>query len=99
MPTTIEVLCPGAVLEGEIRFAPHATDVERGAVCYGLHQLRTVGGKGGAGFGCVDVDAPDPDDSAAYLAWRDTTTDLRARLVALSEKMGATTKKAKGKGK
>lgn len=98
MPTTIEVLSTGTVLEAVITFAGHATPEERGAVAHGLNLLRHLGGKSGSGLGAVDV-AHD-GDAAPYLAWLDSCGDLRERLVALAERMGARAEKpAKGGGK
>lgn len=94
MPTTVEAISAGAVLEGEIRFARHATEVERGVICYGLRRLSALGGKGGAGFGRVDVSDPDPDESGAYEDWL-SSAPIRPALKALAESMGETKKKAK----
>lgn len=98
MPTTIEVIATGAVLESEIRFAPHATEVEKGCVCFGLEQLRAMGGKAGAGFGRVDLDVIDGDNHAsAYLEWLESCggSEIRDRLVKLATSLGKTTKKGK----
>lgn len=95
MPTTLEVICAGAVLEGEIRFAAHATAIERGAVCYALGLLRAIGGKSGSGLGWVDVAAPDPDESTAYLGWLASTPDLGARLRDLAAELAPAKASAK----
>lgn len=85
MPTTVEVLATGAVLEGRIVFARSASDVERAVIAYGLRHLRSIGGKSGVGLGLVAIDG-DLDD-VPYLDWLAATMDLRGRLVALAARL------------
>ena len=90
MPTTLEVLAPGTVLEGRVLFTG-ASDIERACIAYGLDRLSAIGGKAAAGLGAVTV--THDGDAAAYAEWiasvtvpRDlaVTTDLRERLEALA---------------
>jgi len=85
MPTTVEVLATGAVLEGRIVFARSASDVERAVIAYGLRYLRNIGGKSGVGLGLVAIDG-DLDD-VPYLDWLAATMDLRERLVTLAARL------------
>lgn len=72
MPTTVEVLSTGTVLESEITFAAHASDRERGAIMHGLSLMRALGGKAAGGFGRVSIDcgeALEPSDLTSYQDW------------------------------
>lgn len=95
MPTTMEVLCTGTVLESEITFARHAGAVEESVIAYALDMMRSVGGKSAAGLGRVDVEHD--GDAAAYREWRESTTDIGDRLRALAEDLGASKRKKKAK--
>lgn len=97
MPTTMETLVTGTVLESSIRFSPHATAVERGAVLYGCLRLVTVGGKSGSGLSSIRVEVvgEHEEDVEAYRAWLDSLP-IRDLLTNLAEALE--TKKGK-KGK
>lgn len=74
MPTTVEVIATGAVLESSVLFDTHATLEERGAWAYGLSLLRALGGKGAGGLGRIDLDLAtaletEPGAIDAYRAW------------------------------
>lgn len=69
MPTTVETLATGTVLEAQIEFARHATVIEQGAVAHGLMLLRTLGGQAARGLGAVALDVS-PGPTEEYLAWR-----------------------------
>ena len=69
MPTTVEVLATGTVLESEITFARHATEIEQQVVAHGLLLLQTLGGQAAKGLGVVALDTP-PGPTEEYLAWR-----------------------------
>lgn len=75
MPTTMETLATGTILESRVIFADHSTAEERGCLAYGLDRLAALGAKSASGLGRVEVSHDgDPDDLAAYLAWRDAAT-------------------------
>lgn len=84
MPTTMECLLPGTVLEGRILFAPHASSIERGAIVHGLQLLQSIGGKQAAGLGWVTVIEGASQGAAPYHEWLDETDDLADRLVGLA---------------
>ena len=71
MPTTVETLSTGTVLESELVFWPNMTPEERGAVLYGISLLRSLGGKAGIGLGLVqtETDGVAGADVDAYQAW------------------------------
>jgi len=96
MPTTVETMAIGTVLETTIRFARSATDVERGVIAYAAGQITALGAKAGAGFGVVDVSGD--MDEAPYLEWLQETDDIQDRLRRLAAYL-STKKPAKpGKG-
>jgi hypothetical protein len=68
MPTTVEVLATGAVLEGQITFARHATEIEQGAAQHALGMLGKLGGQSARGLGVVGVEYDD-EAEGAYLSW------------------------------
>lgn len=89
MPVTVEALMPGVTLCGSILPLRAMTDVEIGVLGYGLSLLRTLGGKGGAGFGRLRVQHDVP--ARAYEDWlaadgRAQTT--RAALIDLARRLG-----------
>lgn len=96
MPRTLEVLAPGTMLEGAIRFTG-ATEIERSCIAYGLDRLEVLGGHAAAGLGAVAV--THDGDAAAYSAWLDETTDLTARLEAFSETLVSRAAPAKERSK
>jgi hypothetical protein len=102
MPTTMEVLGTGALLVSDVRFDRSSTALERSVFAYGLAMLSDLGGKGGAGFGRVEVsasdDAPTPH---AYTAWLEAGLadgSIAAALRELAEDITRKPKAKKGKG-
>jgi hypothetical protein len=99
MPTEMEVMATGTVLESEVLFAKHATDIERGAIAFGLHLLNAIGAKTAAGLGRVDVTALEGDtDHEPYIDWLEegvSTGSLAAAWRELAENLGARRGKAK----
>jgi hypothetical protein len=95
MPTTIEAILPGTLLESSITFADHATEIERSCIAHGLSKIASLGGKSGSGMGAVEmVDGPDAVEP--YRAWLSETPDLAERIQDLAAKLAATRpKKAK----
>lgn len=94
MPTTMEALATGTVIEGEIVFAAHTSLIERGAVQAALRMVRVLGGKSGSGHGRVEIAADwDVEADAAYEQWREST-DLAAALKSIADALPAA-----GKGK
>lgn len=89
MPTTVEAIAAGSRLRSSIRFAAHASEVERSAVAYGLARLEqgSIGGKGGAGFGRVTVRVDGDADVAPYSAWLSEIGHAREALLALAEEL------------
>jgi hypothetical protein len=67
MPYTVETVIAGTVFDVELSLAPQTTELEVACVNHGLRLLTHVGGKSGAGFGCVDVAGY--GDDAAYVDW------------------------------
>jgi len=84
MPTTLECLGTGTVLEQEITFAGHATEVERAVIVHALQDLDWVGGKRSTGFGRVRVELEQDASSEAYTDWLASTGDLCERIVAFA---------------
>lgn len=79
MPTTVEALAPGCVLESRIDFADHASDIERAVVAHAASKLSAIGGKHGSGFGAVAL-ACEAGDPAPYRKWLDQCGDLAERV-------------------
>lgn len=79
MPTSIEVLLPGTVIESRIVFAPHAPELERSAIAHGLTLLNSLGGKSAHGLGSflLELIGGDPKPYRAWLA--DDAAVARAR--------------------
>lgn len=101
MPTTMETLVTGSVLQSAITFHGRATDVERSCIAWGLDRLEVLGGKSASGLGSVQVehDCRHPGASV-YAEWRETASP-RAALEDLASKLSAATKgkkSAKKKG-
>ncbi len=84
MPTTMECLMPGTVLESVITFARHASAIEQAVIAYGLNRLRALGGKSGSGFGVVQIEGLGVDEQP-YLDWLNATPDLADRLRHLAD--------------
>ena len=101
MPTTVEALSAGTVLESRIMFERHATDLEMSALAHAAIGVITLGGKSGSGFGRVEIVRGSQlgDGGALYRAWLDSTADLGARLQSLAATLAPQVKKAKGKAK
>lgn len=102
MPTTIEAMGVGTELHGTILLAPHASPVEVACLAHALRSVRTLGGKGGGGFGAVDLIAgPSQQDAELYQAWLRETRDLRDRIMRLADGIAAkpAAKTSKGKSK
>lgn len=99
MPTTIETLATGSVLECSVQFAAHATPIERACIAHALRSVTVLGGKSGGGMGAVEMDAgPSEQDAAPYTAWLSETADLATRLARLASQIEAKPKKVpKGK--
>lgn len=67
MPTTVEAIAAGAVLQSRMDFERGTDDVQRGVIAWGLDRVRQLGGKGGAGLGAVRIEHD--GDPAPYEAW------------------------------
>lgn len=87
MPTTIEVIATGTVIESHVRFAPHAPEVERSAVAHGLTLLDAIGGKSAHGLGSFRLELVDGDPTPyrAWLADESARSAARATILALPE--------------
>jgi len=87
MPTSIEVITTGTVVESRITFAPHAPEVERSAVAHGLTLLTSIGGKGAHGLGSfrLELADADPEPYRAWLADESARSAARAAILALPE--------------
>lgn len=95
MPTTVEAIAPGAILETRINFADHATTVERSVIAYALGKVRTLGGKSGGGLGAVSMtEGPSEGDAEPYRQWMDGCADLGDRIRALSAGLAPKAQKA-----
>lgn len=95
MPTTIEVLKTGTVLESIVSFAAHASPAERGAWIHGAMTLGKLGGKGSSGHGRVDVEIQGAaqEDIDAYGTWMQTDAP-RVGLLALIDRISTSSAKA-----
>lgn len=87
MPTTIEVISTGTVIESRITFAQHAPEVERAAVAHGLTLLQSLGGKSAHGLGSfrLDLVGGDPEPYRSWLASESSLEAARAVILALPE--------------
>ena len=68
MPYTAEALAPGSILQTRISLIPSCTEIERAALIHGIKNLEALGGKLAGGFGQVDTESSDIDDSI-YIEW------------------------------
>ena len=79
MPTTMETLVTGTMLECEITVG--GTDLEAAVISNGLDMLRTIGAKTASGLGVVRVTGQ--QDATAYLEWLNGgTAEAALRLLA-----------------
>lgn len=85
MPTTFEAFVTGTELQGELLFAPHATETERSAIGWALAKITTLGGKGGSGHGRVTINCK--IESAIYADWLADTAARKATLLDLAKQL------------
>lgn len=100
MPTTMETIGTGAVLESSITFAAHATEIERACIAWGLRRVQSLGGKSSVGLGRVSLMAgPAEDDERPYLAWLESAplADAVREIAGLVAKATVTPKPVRGK--
>lgn len=88
MPTTVETLVTGAVLDGH---AQVTGDLERSAWAHGLDLVTHLGGKSGQGFGEVAISHD--GDGAVYIEHLATNSDsIKSALLELAAELGAVAK-------
>lgn len=93
MPTTVETLPVGTILQSVIRFERGTLDLERSAIAYGLGMIEDIGGKGAGGCGRVAL--THDGDAGPYREWLEAQSPA-----ALAEVLGALAADlAGGKGK
>lgn len=88
MPTTVEALIPGTVLQCEVESLARLTSLEWAAMGHGLNLVSMIGGKVGVGFGRLVI--AHPIDTAEYIAWladADRVAKAREVLIALAQRM------------
>jgi len=88
MPVTVEAMLPGVTLVTSVLPQRRMTELELGVIGYGLSLLRTLGGKGGSGFGRLRVEHDIP--AQPYVDWLedpDRISAARAMLIALAQRM------------
>lgn len=98
MPTTMECLQTGSVLESEILFRGDATEIERAIVPWSLARISELGGKSGSGMGRVSIEHD--ADPAAYESWLDSddaVSGAKSALEDLAAQMLGGKKRAKAK--
>ncbi len=94
MPTTMETLITGTVLESAIDFDRNATEVEKSCVAWALKRIPALGGKSSVGFGSVRIDYD--GDEGPYAAWLGSVgDDARKWLDGLVDKMTGIKKEKK----
>lgn len=93
MPTTMEVLSTGSVLESTIISRGPATPIELGVVARGLDLLSTIGAKSSAGLGRVLVEHD--GDATPYGEWLGSVT--ATTLEALAERLAGAGGKKRAK--
>lgn len=86
MPTTMETLVAGTVLETMIGFDRNATALERSCAGWALNNIGALGGKSSVGLGLVEI--KHDIDGTLYEAWRaEIGADSKRWLTALTEKL------------
>ncbi len=89
MPTTVECLSAGTVMEGRIVFLGPATEIEQSCVAYALDLVHQMGGKGAGGLGRVSIEHQ--GDPEPYKEWLASHGDsARDALIELANDMGNT---------
>lgn len=88
MPVVVEVISSGVQLESRMRFARHASPVERAAIAHGITLLDSLGGKTAQGLGRFRATLDGGEDDAnpgPYRAWlADESSREAARAVVLA---------------
>jgi len=86
MPTTVEALSAGTVLEGRITFFGEASEIEQSCIAYALDLVHQIGGKGAGGLGRVSIEHQ--GDPEPYRQWMAAQGDAaRDALIALASEI------------